>query len=82
MNKQEALKIIDEKLAQAAKLIDDCAKTAEHSGVVFHLPWGGEGTSQAGMGATYVPESASEQDKKWNLNYGERCGWQPSAGSC
>lgn len=80
--KQEAIETIDRKLVVAKQMIDDCVKLAEHAGVIFHLPWGGEGTFEAGMGATYVPETASEQDKKWNLNYGDRCGWQPSAGSC
>jgi hypothetical protein len=84
--KQEAAKIIDDKLKQAWQLVEDCVKLAEHSGCCFELPWGGEGTDQRGMGATYVPESASEQDKKWMCNDGwggnYYTGWQPSAGTC
>jgi hypothetical protein len=83
LSKEQAAKVIDEKLQKALKLIEDCVTTAEHAGVVFHLPWGGEGTSQRGMGASYVPATASEQDKKFHLNdYYSSTGWQPSAGTC
>lgn len=84
--KEEALATINRKLDEANKLLDDCVKLSEHAGVVFSLPWGGEGTDQRGMGACYVPASASEKDKEWACNdtwNGDyQNGWQPSAGSC
>lgn len=81
-SKQAAMEVIELKLKTAHQLMLDCAKLADHEGIVFHLPWGGEGTEWRGMGATYVPESASDDDKRWNLNEYSSCGWQPSAGTC
>jgi hypothetical protein len=83
--KQEALATINRKLNEANKLMDDCVMLAEHAGVCFELPWGGEGTGQRGMGAAYVPENASKEEKECygNRNWGDfYSGWQPSAGTC
>lgn len=82
-DKELVTKTIYAKLAQADALLAECVMLAEESGVCFELPWGGEGTQQRGMGAGYVPETASDQDKEWNItNYDDSTGWQPSAGSC
>lgn len=88
--KQEAAKIIDDKLKQAWQLVEDCVKLAEHSGCCFTLPWGGEGEQTRGMGASYVPVKATQTDKecfmndRWGYNdySDDYCGWQPSAGTC
>jgi hypothetical protein len=85
-DKELIVKAINAKLAQADVLLAECVLLAEEGGVCFSLPWGGEGTSQRGMGATYVPETASELEKRYNCNEswnGEyQAGWQPSAQSC
>lgn len=72
MEKEEASKIIAEKLEYAYALINECVKISNESGVWFTLPWGGEGTEEAGMGASYHPI---------NDGYHEN-GWNPSAHSC
>jgi hypothetical protein len=82
LTKEEVSERIANKLRLALELMDDCVALSEEHGVVFELPWGGEGTNQRGMGATYVPETASEQEKKWNLNTYDRPGWLPSGGTC
>jgi hypothetical protein len=82
-DKELVSKAIAAKLAQADVLLAECVMLAEESGVCFELPWGGEGTQQRGMGAGYVPTTASERDKEWNItNYDDSTGWQPSAGIC
>lgn len=82
-DKELVSKAIAAKLRQADDLLVECVLLSEESGVCFTLPWGGEGTSQRGMGAGYVPETASQRDKEWNItNFDDSTGWQPSAGSC
>jgi hypothetical protein len=82
MNKQEVLTLIDRKLAVAHNEMLECVALSEEHGVMFSLPWGGEGSYQRGMGADYVPESASDETKRWALNNPPYTGWQPSAGTC
>jgi hypothetical protein len=84
MTQQESYELISKKLEQAKNLINEAVSISEQHGVVFTLPWGGEGTSEAGLGATYVPTTASEKDKEWNSNWNSwrNYGWMPSAGSC
>jgi hypothetical protein len=82
-DKELITKAINAKLAQADVLLAECVMLAEEGGVCFTLPWGGEGTMQRGMGATYVPITASERDKEWNItNVWDVPGWQPSGGLC
>jgi hypothetical protein len=80
--KEAAVAVINLKLNMAKELMEDCVKLAEHAGVVFSLPWGGEGTDQRGMGADYVPQTASQRDKDDFCNDWCGWGWQPSAGTC
>jgi hypothetical protein len=84
MDKQVASKLIGDKLSLMAALMRECEVIAEDSGVVFDLPWGGEGTDQRGMGATYVPTTADEETKQNNVGvYAYRNdGWMSSAGQC
>jgi hypothetical protein len=78
MNKQEVTQLIERKLAVAYNEMLECVGLADEHGVIFSLPWGGEGTSQSGMGADYVPDTATDYEKQWC----DHTGWQPSAGSC
>ena len=82
MDKQAALELINRKLKQAQDLMDECVFIAEGASVVFHLPWGGEGTAQRGMGASYYPTTLTEEDRKYHYVDEWETGWQPSAGSC
>lgn len=82
LTKEEVSARIANKLQLAAALMDDCVALSEEHGVMFSLPWGGEGTNQRGMGACYVPNSASDDDKRWNMNEWSGPGWQPSGGTC
>lgn len=83
MTKEQATKLIAECMERAWNAVNEAVAIAEDSGVVFHLPWGGEGTSQAGMGATYIPTTATPEDKDAHNYYGYReDGWMPSAGTC
>lgn len=87
MDKAVASKLIAECLEIAHAKMNEAVALAEDSGVCFTLPWGGDCGDQRGMGAKYVPTTASEQDKKWNCNESWfsdelHAGWQPSAGSC
>jgi hypothetical protein len=72
MTKEEGAKLIAEHCVTLRKLFDECVAIADASGVEFDLPWGGEGSSESGIGGVYVPTSDS-----W-------CGqgWNPSAHSC
>lgn len=80
MDKQQASKEIAELLQQASEALDKAVAISEASGVEFDTPWGGEGTMEAGMGATYYPVGHPATDTStW---YGTRQGWNPSAGSC
>ena len=80
MDKQVASELIAEYLALADKYLSDAVRVSDASGVEFSLPWGGEGTSEAGMGATYYPEGHSEiGESVWSET---RQGWNPSAHSC
>lgn len=78
LTKQEVSKLIAEKLDKADDLLQECVALADEHGVMFSLPWGGEGTSQRGMGADYVPGNSEEFRRGW---YDDE-GWQPSAHSC
>lgn len=80
-DKQAVIQLINKKLKQANDLMQECVFLAEEAGVVFNLPWGGEGTDQRGMGATYVPTTADEKTIEYFSNWGDT-GWNPSAGSC
>jgi hypothetical protein len=81
VDKKEALETINKKLKQAQNLMDECVFIAEEAGVMFELPWGGEGTSQRGMGAQYIPQSADERTIDF-FSIDGTTGWQPSAGTC
>lgn len=85
MDKKYVLQVIDAKLQQAQALMNECTELSDKYGVVFQLPWGGEGSHQRGMGATYVPPTATESDKEFYSDY--MCkyhtdGWMSSAGTC
>lgn len=84
MDKQEASALISEKLNLAHSLLGECVAISEESGVIFHLPWGGEGTDMRGTGATYIPTTATAQEKEWHslYDYWRTGGWMASAGSC
>lgn len=83
MDKEQILKLISDKLRQTEALIDECVALADEHGVVFHLPWGGEGTNQRGMGACYIGTSITDaRTISAFSNDGDSTGWQPSAGSC
>ncbi len=79
MDKQKASKAIAKLLQEADDAVKKAVQISEASGVSFHLPWGGEGTDQRGMGASYYPEGHSKIGNQW-----DDCqqGWNPSAGSC
>lgn len=65
MDKQEASNLISEKMSQARNLIYEAVHISEMSGIVFHLSWGGEGLWSSALGGTYVPTTASKDDKDW-----------------
>lgn len=80
MDKEFASKQIADLLNTASKALDAAVVISEASGVSFELPWGGEGTSEAGIGAKYLPEGHPDiENVKW---YQYRQGWNPSAGTC
>lgn len=76
MDKQEASKRIAELMEVALEALNAAVKIADEAQVSFETPWGGEGTSERGMGATYVPEGAT--NAKW-FHYKS---WNSSAGIC
>lgn len=76
MDTQEASNLISNKLDAARKLLDECVCISEQSGVPFSLPWGGEGTSESGIGADYIPKTCDK------LGYYDHTGWNPSAHTC
>lgn len=85
--KQKAAKEIAKLLKEANELMDKAVELSEKHTVAFTLPWGGEGSDQRGMGATYSP--IGDPEAEWNRNdrYGDvnddcYAGWQPSAGQC
>jgi hypothetical protein len=73
MTKEEGAKLLAERCEQLRKLFDECVAISDASGMDFTLPWGGEGTYEAGIGGVYVPTDDRWFDKK---------GWNPSAYSC
>jgi len=80
MDKQIASELISKFLEQADEALREAIKVSEASGVEFCLPWGGEGTSDAGMGATYYPTGhLAIGENVWSET---RQGWNPSAHSC
>lgn len=80
-DKQAVMELIAKKLDQANALIEECVFLAEEVGTTFNLPWGGEGTSQRGMGATYIATTADQRTIDVFSNDGY-AGWNPSAGTC
>lgn len=80
-DKQLVMEAIARKLEQAKQLMEECVFLAEEVGATFNLPWGGEGTAQRGMGATYIATTADERTIEMFSNWGE-AGWNPSSGSC
>ncbi len=76
LSQQEANRLISLKLEFAYNLIKDCTEIADACRVSFCLPWGGEGTSERGLGGEYVPEGSDA------LNYHDKSGWNASSHSC
>jgi hypothetical protein len=76
MDKQEATKLISEKITAAYALISEAEAISEQSGVGFNFDL------TYGMGGHYLPQS---QAAEWFSSdcYGEeRGGWQASSQSC
>lgn len=76
--KQKAAKKIATRCKHMAKLFNECVKLADEAGVVFELPWGGEGTSPQdgyGAGATYYPEVEGYQSAHWTSSTANCNGW-------
>ena len=78
MDKQFASELIAAALQTAQEALNSAVAISEQSGVSFELPWGGEGSSESGMGATYLPEG----HPRITNGYDNYWGWNPSAGTC
>jgi hypothetical protein len=75
MDRQEATKLIAEKVQEAYRLINEAAEISDQSGVGFGF------NVAYGMGGYYQPNS----DPDWSSSdfYGEyHSGWQASSQSC
>lgn len=73
MTNEEAVKLMAEKVQTLSQIFQECVKLADETGVVFELPYGGEGTSESGIGGFYEPK----EGHSWHDT-----GWNPSSHSC
>ena len=76
MSKEEANKLLAEKLVEAKKLIAECEDIADKHGLSFSSPVG-----EYGMGGTYQGRGPANEDGEWeesDSNYG----WVSSSANC
>ena len=76
MTKEEANKLLTEKLDTSKILIKECEKLADEHGLTFDTP-----IEHYGMGGTYVGEKAPEtNDSEWSDSMAGR--WVSSSEGC
>lgn len=79
MGKEQAVKLMAEKVSQLRTLFDECVTLADQEGIKFEMPWGGEGTRERGIGGVYCP-TQEIADNLW-YDYAQ-VGWNSSSGVC
>lgn len=76
MTLRKAIKKISDNCEKMRVLLDECVSLADQHKIEFETPWGGEGTCEAGIGGSYIPEGSARAESA------DRIGWNPSSESC
>ena len=76
MSKEEANKLLADKLAEAKKLISECEDIADKHGLSFSSP-----VNEYGMGGHYYGKGPANEDGEWE-NSDSDYGWVSSSAQC
>jgi hypothetical protein len=75
MSKEEANKLISQKMQEAKNLISECEKLADEHGLSFSTP-----VDEYGMGGTFYGKGQADENGEWENS--SESGWVSSSASC